>query len=160
MVQLLELSVQVQSPWRCVAPSIKQSILWFFCASFAVYSIYVWTAGTDMSRARSPDQQVMAGQALFQEMNCVACHQFYGLGGHMGPDLTNVVSAANKGIDYARVIIENGTSKMPDYDLSEVEVDALVQFLIFVDSTGIYPAKQPEISWYGTVAYDASGYAE
>ncbi len=73
----------------------------------------------------------------------------------MGPDLTNVVSAPDKGVDYARAFIENGTSKMPDYNLSEAQVDALVQFLGFVDSSGAYPPKHPEISWYGTVAYDA-----
>jgi nitric oxide reductase subunit C len=87
-------------------------------------------------------------------MNCIACHQLYGLGGHMGPDLTNVVSAPDKGVDYARAFIENGSSKMPDFGLSQTQIDALVQFLKFVDSTGTYPPKHPEISWYGTVVYD------
>jgi len=140
--------------------SHKQKILWSLCTAFAVYTAYVWTAGTEMSHSRPPDQKVMAGLALFQEKNCIACHQFYGLGGHMGPDLTNVVSAPDKGIDYARAFIENGTSKMPDYGLSEAQVDALVQFLKFVDSTGTYPPKHPEIRWYGTVAYDAGRYAQ
>ena len=134
--------------------SNKQKILRSFCATFAVYSAYVWTAGTDIPQTRPPGHQVKAGLALYQEMNCIACHQLYGLGGHMGPDLTNVVSAADKGVDYARAFIENGTSKMPDYNLSEAQVDALVQFLEFVDSTGTYPPKHPEISWYGTVVYD------
>ena len=135
--------------------SNKQKILRSFCAAFAIYSVYVWTAGTDIPQARPPGHQVKVGQALYQEMNCIACHQLYGLGGHMGPDLTNVVSAADKGVDYARAFIENGTSKMPDYNLSEAQVDALVQFLEFVDSSGTYPPKHPEIRWYGTVAYDA-----
>ncbi len=135
--------------------SNKQKILCSFCAAFAVYSAYVWTAGTDIPQSRPLGHQVQAGLALSQEMNCIACHQWYGLGGHMGPDLTNVVSAPDKGVDYARAFIENGTSKMPDYNLSEGQVDALVQFLEFVDSSGTYPPKHPEISWYGTVAYDA-----
>ncbi len=135
--------------------SNKQNILRSLCAAFAVYSVYVWTAGTDIPQTRPPGHQAQAGLALYQEMNCIACHQLYGLGGHMGPDLTNVVSAADKGVDYARAFIENGTSKMPDYNLSEGQVDALVQFLKFVDSTGTYPPEFPEISWYGTVAYDA-----
>ncbi len=133
----------------------KRWIFGTLCAAFAVYSLYVWTAGTELPQVRPPGQQVTAGLALYQEKNCIACHQLYGLGGHMGPDLTNVVSAPDKGVDYARAFIENGTSKMPDYNLSEAQVDALVQFLEFVDSTGTYPPKHPEISWYGTVVYDA-----
>ncbi len=135
--------------------SNKHKILWFFCAAFAVYSVYVWTAGTDIQQSRPADHRVKAGLALYQEMNCIACHQLYGLGGHMGPDLTNVVSAPDKGVDYARAFIENGSSKMPDFGLSQTQVDALVQFLKFVDSTGTYPPKHPETSWYGTVAYSA-----
>jgi nitric oxide reductase subunit C len=138
-----------------MAASNKHKILWFFCAAFAVYSVYVWTAGTDIQQSRPADHRVKAGLALFQEMNCIACHQLYGLGGHMGPDLTNVVSAPDKGVDYARAFIENGSSKMPDFGLSQTQIDALVQFLKFVDSTGTYPPKHPEISWYGTVAHSA-----
>ncbi len=135
--------------------SNKQKILRSFCAAFAIYSAYVWTTGTDIPQTRPPGHQVQAGLALYQEMNCIACHQLYGLGGHMGPDLTNVVSAPDKGVDYARAFIENGTSKMPDYGLSEGQVDALVRFLEFVDSSWTYPPKHPEISWNGTVAYGA-----
>ncbi len=102
----------------------------------------------------------MAGKTLYQEKNCTACHQLYGLGGHMGPDLTNVISALDKGADYARAFIESGTEKMPDFDLDEAQVDAVVQFLEFVDSAGTYPPRQPEINWYGTVAYDAGRNAQ
>ena len=102
----------------------------------------------------------MAGQALYQEKNCIACHQLYGLGGHMGPDLTNVISAPDKGAAYARAFIESGTEKMPDFGLDEAQVDTLVQFLEFVDSTGTYPPRQPKINWYGTVAYDAGRNAQ
>jgi nitric oxide reductase subunit C len=136
--------------------SYKRVIFGSFCAAFAVYSAYVWTAGTDIPKNQPPGHQVKAGLALFQEKNCIACHQLYGLGGHMGPDLTNVVSAEGKGPDYARTFIENGTSKMPNFNFNETQVAALIQFLGFVDSSGTYPPKNPEITWYGTVAYGAS----
>jgi nitric oxide reductase subunit C len=125
-----------------------------YCAAFAAYSVYVWTAGTDLPRSLPADPYVAAGFALFQEKNCVACHQFYGLGGHMGPDLTNVISAPDKGADYARAFIESGTDKMPDYGFDTAEVDALVRFLEFVDSSGTYAPRQAAINWTGTVAYD------
>ncbi len=79
----------------------------------------------------------------------MACHQFYGLGGYMGPDLTNVVS--NKGVAYARAILTSGTVRMPNFGFSEQEMDDLVAFLEFVDTMGTYEAPSYELSWYGTV---------
>ncbi len=140
---------------RVMSATIKRGVLGLFCAAFAVYSVYVWTAATERPEARRPSRLTYAGLALFQEKNCIACHQLYGLGGHMGPDLTNVVSAPDKGADYARAFIAGGTDKMPDFKLSENEIEALVDFLRFVDSSGTFPPQQPEINWYGTVAYDA-----
>ena len=32
------------------------------------------------------------GKIVFQKYNCISCHQLYGLGGYLGPDLTNVIS--------------------------------------------------------------------
>ena len=89
------------------------------------------------------------GQQAFQEYNCIACHQFYGLGGYMGPDLTNVVS--NRGEQYARVFIANGTTSMPNLGLTPQETDDVVAYLGFVDKTGTYPPENYEITWYGTV---------
>ena len=92
------------------------------------------------------------GQQVFQDYNCIACHQFYGLGGYMGPDLTNVIS--NRGEIYARAFIASGTASMPNLGLADDEIDAVVAYLAFVDQTGTYPAKNYEIQWYGTVAQE------
>jgi hypothetical protein len=72
----------------------------------------------------------------------------------MGPDLTNVISKPDKGADYARSFIENGTPKMPNFGFSTSEIDDLVHFLEFVDSSGVYPPKKPKIRWFGTVVLD------
>lgn len=89
------------------------------------------------------------GADVFQKYNCVACHQFYGLGGYMGPDLTNVIS--NRGEAVARAFIASGTAKMPNLGLSAEEVDAVVAYLAFVDQTGTYPPQEFDVRWYGTV---------
>jgi nitric oxide reductase subunit C len=94
--------------------------------------------------------EARAGQAVYQQYNCVACHQFYGLGGYMGPDLTNVIS--NRGEAYARAFISAGTARMPNFDLREEEVTALVSYLAFVDQTGTYPLQEYAIQWTGGVA--------
>ena len=92
------------------------------------------------------------GQQLFQDHNCIACHQFYGLGGYMGPDLTNVIS--NRGEAYSRAFIAAGTQRMPNFNLSNEETDALVAFLAFVDQTGTYPPENYDLSWTGVVAQE------
>lgn len=138
-----------------MAGSAKHWILGSLCAAFAVYSLYVYTAGTESAQGRPLTPSVKAGLDLFQEKNCVACHQFYGLGGYLGPDLTNVISDPDKGGAYARSFLESGTERMPDYGFGQSEIDDLIRFLEFVDATGRYPPQQPELRWYGTVAYNA-----
>lgn len=86
---------------------------------------------------------------MFQDYNCIACHQFYGLGGYMGPDLTNVIS--NRGEAVARAFIAAGTATMPNLGLAPEEVEAVVAYLKFVDKTGTYPPENYEVRWYGAV---------
>ena len=119
------------------------------CLAFIPYSAYVYTRGTQASHIPSMSDEARYGQGLFQQHNCVACHQFYGLGGYMGPDLTNV--ASNKGPAYVRAFLMSGTQRMPNFNLNDAELDALVAFLEFVDTTGRYPANEYQINWYGTV---------
>lgn len=119
------------------------------CLAFIPYSLYVYTRGTEASHIEPMSDEARYGQALFQKHNCVACHQFYGLGGYMGPDLTNVVS--NSGPAYTRAFLMSGTQRMPNFNLNDAELDAMVAFLEFVDTTGRYPASEYQIKWYGTV---------
>lgn len=120
-----------------------------YCVAFVFYSSYVYTAGTEAAHVPPMSEPARHGQALFQEHNCIACHQFYGLGGYMGPDLTNVIS--NRGAAYAGVFIANGTTRMPNLGINAEDTAALVSYLEFVDTTGTYPPQDYEVTWYGTV---------
>jgi nitric oxide reductase subunit C len=119
------------------------------CLSFVFYSAYVYTMGTEAPHLAPMSDEARHGQDLFQDNNCIACHQFYGLGGYMGPDLTNVISRYSPA--YARAFLVAGTARMPNFNLAEDEVDALVAYLEFVDSTGTYPPQDYEVTWFGTV---------
>ena len=77
------------------------------------------------------------GKTLYREFNCTACHQIYGLGGYLGPELTTVMSDPAKGEAYARAILKSGTERMPDFKLTESETNQLVAFLEYVDATAI-----------------------
>jgi nitric oxide reductase subunit C len=122
------------------------------CVAFVFYSATVYTSGTAATHGEPMSDEARIGQRLFQEHNCIACHQFYGLGGYMGPDLTNVIS--NRGEAVSRAFITSGTASMPNFGLDEGEVTALVAFLGFVDQTGTYPPENYEVLWTGDVAQE------
>ncbi len=96
------------------------------------FSVYAW--GTESKDPASPE--ALKGMEIWQSQNCQACHQIYGLGGYMGPDLTNIISDKNKGAGYAAVFIKNGTSRMPQFNLSDKEVFELIAFLRWIDKSG------------------------
>ena len=127
----------------------NRAIFATLCLSFVFYSAYVYTMGTEASHLTPISDEARHGQELFQQHNCIACHQFYGLGGYMGPDLTNVISRYSP--VYARAFLVAGTARMPDFNLADEEVDALVAYLEFVDTTGTYPPQNYEVTWFGTV---------
>ena len=110
---------------------------------FIVYNIVIYTQGTSNTTPKM-SKQALKGEKLYQDNNCTSCHQFYGLGGYLGPDLTNIISDKNKGPNYVKAFLNSGVKAMPQFNFSEEEKDALVQFLTEVDSTGYYPIKNPE----------------
>ncbi len=118
-------------------------------ATFVVYSALVYTAPPNLPQSLPRTERVEHGQRLYQEYNCVACHQFYGLGGYMGPDLTNVISA--NGPAYAGAFLRAGSVQMPNFNFDDVQVDALIGYLEFVDASGRFPADQYEVMWNGAV---------
>lgn len=130
----------------------KRLIFFSLLLLFFVYTWVVATSGTAIDKGASYfSEDAAKGKLLFQEYNCGSCHQLYGLGGYMGPDLTNVISAKGKGEQYARAIISSGTAKMPDFMLSHEQVDQLVSFLRYIDKTGVSPVYNYKIEYDGTV---------
>ena len=90
---------------------------------------------------------VAEGRLVWQKYNCHTCHQLYGLGGYLGPDLTNVYSRSGNNEHYIRGIVKSGVKQMPAFEISEEEMNALLQFLKNVDQSGSSNPQdyQPEI---------------
>ncbi len=130
----------------------KRLIFGGLILSFFVYSYFVYTSGTDNDKGvHLINEQSKRGKLLFQNYNCTACHQIYGLGGYMGPDITNVISAKNKGPVYAKAFLQGGTPRMPNFHLNEKEIDELIAYLTYIDKTGISPIIDFKINYDGTV---------
>ena len=73
---------------------------------------------------------------VWQKYNCQSCHQLYGLGGYLGPDLTDVYSTPGKGKDYIKAMLSSGIKQMPAFHLSDQEFNQLTAFLKSVDESG------------------------
>ena len=124
--------------------------LLFFVLAYFIYSFAVYTQVMHTKEARNKISTLaIEGKDIFQKNNCISCHQIYGLGGYLGPDLTNTIS--EKGEKYAETFIRNGSSRMPKFDLTDAEVQALIELLKEVNSSGKFPILDFDVNWNGTI---------
>ena len=115
--------------------------------SFLVYTFFIYTHLPQTKT--TPDIAAQNGKMIWQNKNCNSCHQMYGLGGYLGPDLTNVYS--KKGPDYIKAFLKSGTEIMPNFHLSNTEKDAMLAFLKETDATGNSDPKSFIINYDGTI---------
>jgi nitric oxide reductase subunit C len=142
-----------QSAPANVGPGAVQRRLIYFglIALFMVQTALTWTRSTEVPPGLGTlNETAQQGRQLFLDFNCTACHQFYGLGGHMGPDLTNVTRTTGKGAAYARGIILHGTERMPMLGVTPEQADAIVAYLEAWASSGTYPVRGFNPTPYGT----------
>ena len=126
-----------------------QTIIIFFLFYF-IYSFVIYSQKSESIEANKVITSLaIEGRLVFQKYNCISCHQLYGLGGYLGPDLTNVIS--DKGSYYVSAVIKNGMLKMPNLNVQDNEIKSLVAYLSFTDSSGVFPVKEFESKWYNIV---------
>jgi nitric oxide reductase subunit C len=123
---------------------------------FVVYNIILYRDAAFVKR-QALSTFAVKGQQIWQDNNCTACHQFYGLGGYLGPDLTNVISNPQKGELYVRSMINAGVNAMPNYHFSKEEINNLIAYFKAIDQTGFFPNKKVKESTYGWVDIELKG---
>lgn len=123
----------------------NQFVLAALLSVFGAYCLVIYLQPS-ASSVSEMNNQALAGEQLWQQNNCTSCHQLYGLGGYLGPDLTNVASVAYKNEVYLKSFLNGGIGAMPEFKFSEQEKDALIAFLRHVDSTGYYPLRNAELT--------------
>jgi nitric oxide reductase subunit C len=126
-------------------------VLLFF---FITYNIVLYTGNTSKSNASLMSKEALKGEMIWQQNNCTSCHQLYGLGGYLAPDLTNIISNKEKGKAYAKAFFNSGVKSMPKFDFTEEEKNNLISFLEHVDKTGYYPNKNAEFEYDGWVSIE------
>lgn len=88
---------------------------------------------------------VIAGKKIWETRNCIGCHTLLGEGAYFAPELGNVY--VRRGPDFIKAWIQAqptgapGRRQMPQFHLSDQELDDLVAFLKYTSE--INSAKWP-----------------
>ncbi|WP_161971725.1 c-type cytochrome [Flavobacterium silvisoli] len=116
---------------------------------FALYNAIIYSSTSDYGKV-SLSEKALNGEQVWLQNNCNACHQLYGLGGYLGPDLTNEYTRINNEA-YLKAMINSGVKVMPKFNFSTTQLNDLIQFLKEVDQTGYYPNMEAVTRAYGWV---------
>ncbi len=91
---------------------------------------------------------VALGKKVWEVNNCIGCHSLLGEGAYYAPELGNVYERFGKSTEAIKGYIKSrpregipGRRSMPQFDLTEEELEAIAQFLKY--SNGIDTANWP-----------------
>jgi nitric oxide reductase subunit C len=122
----------------------------------SVFFILVFLALTfDTTRAlpgrdnrQNLTEQVAAGKLVWERNNCIGCHTLLGEGAYFAPELGNVYTRFGNSTEAIKIFIKSrpaagvpGRRSMPQFNLTEEELEAVAQFLKY--SSEINAAKWP-----------------
>ena len=108
-------------------------VVMFFAQGFLVYS------DKEKSRSIIFSQASHRGKKIWLQYNCQSCHQIYGFGGFLGPDLTNRGKLFEA--ESLQELLAEGPSQMPSIKISLTDARDLEAFFKAMDKTGISIAK-------------------
>jgi nitric oxide reductase subunit C len=112
----------------------RVALLTAFAVLFGLMTLLVYSDYPNEAPVVRLSDEAQAGHTLWLKHNCQTCHQLYGFGGFLGPDLTNYVQGMSRA-RYDRMLTEGG-GRMPAFDLPTSERDQILAFLREVDTTG------------------------
>jgi nitric oxide reductase subunit C len=123
------------------------------CA-FAIFSfrIYSTPIPNQPQFDESTKGQIAKGKLVYQKYNCQSCHQIYGLGGYLGPDLTNCMKEGRNGELLIKTLTQVGTTQMPSFPITETEMENLIAFFKALDQTGNSDPRHFIVSSNGMIA--------
>jgi nitric oxide reductase subunit C len=115
----------------------KPAIFFLLIALFCGYSMIVYTTATQspVELPVSEMKLVASGKNIYQQYNCQACHQLFGLGGYLGPDLTNAWSDPARGNLMMHAVLQSGGNRMPDFHFNQNQISSLLAYLKYIDAT-------------------------
>jgi len=93
----------------------------------------------DESADLSKDELIKIGKEVYEEKGCSGCHKIAGVGGNIGPDLTNEGNILSHDAEWHRKHFKNPSSVtpgsiMPPVDLPPKKLDALIAYVMSLKS--------------------------
>lgn len=125
----------------------KMIVLVLFVAAYLIYSFTLYTSLP--VKQCIVDKRAENGKLVWQKYNCNSCHQLYGLGGYIGPDLTNVYSKRSEA--FIKAFLKNGTTAMPNFNINDYEMDCLLKYFNTIDNSGKSDPRNFRINNDGTI---------
>jgi nitric oxide reductase subunit C len=121
----------------------RKALMASLLAAFVVQSTLVYADPTADALGPLSDE-ALHGRRIWHEHNCQACHQIYGFGGFLGPDLTNAAQRLSR----ARLdeVLTAGNAQMPAFHLSPDEITAIETYFAELDQTGIGVARAAAVN--------------
>ena len=135
-------------------PSSKKVMLSVLVVCFAIQTGLVYSDDVDI--VLSAD--AVEGRQLFHDGSCQVCHQLWGQGGFLGPDLTNAASR----VDETRLVslLTVGSGQMPAYGYDERQIRYVRAFLEEIDRPDVGRGQlrlgDPSSSVTPQAAFDAT----
>ena len=108
-------------------PTAKKALLAVLSACFVLQTGLVYSDEVDITLS----DEAVEGRRLFHQNSCQVCHQLWGQGGFLGPDLTN----AGSRVDETRLssLLTVGSGQMPAMHFTDAEIAAMRAFLVEID---------------------------
>ena len=107
------------------------------CIAFLIFSLSIYLRPLSVTKYEGVNiTKAGEGRLIWQKYNCQCCHQLYGLGGYLGPDLTNEYSKFSGNEDVLKAFFKGGFKQMPSYKLTPNEEELLIEFLKETDASG------------------------
>ena len=112
-------------------PSSKKRLLAVLVLCFLVQSISVYRDDVDLELS----MEAIEGRHIYHESACQVCHQLWGQGGFLGPDLTNAASR----VDETRLVslLTVGSGQMPAFNFNSRQIDQMKAFMNEIDRPDI-----------------------
>ena len=117
----------------------------FFILVFVSLVLHTETTIPERSKAGDLTESAIRGKHIWETRNCIGCHSLLGEGAYFAPELGNVYTRRGpdfiKGWMQAMPTQTPGRRQMPQFNLTDTQLDDLVEFLRWTN--GINTEKWP-----------------
>ena len=120
--------------------TMARNIYWggsvFFVLLFLALTLDTTQRLPERDNRQNITEKVAMGKIVWEENNCIGCHTLLGEGAYFAPELGNVYQRFGNSTEAIKGFIKSrpadgipGRRSMPQFNLTEEELDAIAEFL-------------------------------